>query len=393
MKVLVAHHSYSSALPSGEDLMVHKEIQLLGEMAEIDLATFITSSDEISGPGGLALAAARTMGLVNAPRDLVSRIREFQPDLLHVHNLLPGLGPRVFEIAADYNVKVVWSQHNYRLTCVNGLHVRSGAPCTVCVTSKSAVPGMLHGCYRDSRIGSAIVTIGRSRALASRSVERIDRFVCLTAFMRDWLERSGLPSERLVVRPTWAEDWGVATEVATGWAYVGRLDVAKGVRLLIDAVRRSPVGGFGQLRIAGDGPLRDEVANLAASRSDITFLGALSREGVRTLISSSSALIVPSLCFEGLPLVVVEAFSMGRPVLTTNHGSVGSLFSEPRGLGGGWAVPADADSIALALCNLSVADRRREGALARDRYAEFHSPDAARVSISEIYSDVLGDIT
>ena len=108
-------------------------------------------------------------------------------------------------------VPVVMTLHNYRLTCANAMLFREGAICEECVggSSKNAVR---HGCYRDSRIQSAIAvgTVELHKRLGSWT-DGIDRFITLTEFQRNVMLRAGLPAEKLVVKPNFVSDPGGGT--------------------------------------------------------------------------------------------------------------------------------------------------------------------------------------
>ena len=74
----------------------------------------------------------------------------------------------------------------------------------------------------------------------------------------------------------------------------------------------------------GDGPLRPELEEIVRQygNSQIEFCGTTSSEDVLELMQQASMLLVPSNCYEGLPLTIVEAFSRGLPVITSNLGAM-----------------------------------------------------------------------
>src|SRR5262249_29595221 len=110
--------------------------------------------------------------------------------------------------------------------------------------------------------------------------------------------------------------------------FIGRLSAEKGVALLLQAWERlaHPV----PLTIIGDGPLRPalEAETIRKNLSSITFVGWRSRRDVFAALKSASFLIVPSLCYEGFPLTLVEAFACGTPVLASSLGSLAEIVKD-----------------------------------------------------------------
>ena len=99
----------------------------------------------------------------------------------------------------------------------------------------------------------------------------------------------------MIVRPSSVDDPGPLEEgERAGIVYAGRLSDEKGVRVLIKAARRATF----PLEIIGEGPLAAELA--AAAPDHVRLRGPLPREEVRRRIASAEAVVVPSLCYEGL---------------------------------------------------------------------------------------------
>ena len=158
---------------------------------------------------------------------------------------------------------------------------------------------------------------------------------------------------------------------------VGRLSAQKGQLLLLEAFARALDQGVdAELVLAGDGEMREEIERLVRAKrieGRVRITGWISGSQVRREILSSRALVLSSFA-EGLPMVLMEAFALGRPVLATAIAGIPELVLD--GVNG-WLVPAGSvealsDAIAAVLRTPAsrleeMAQRGREAVLARHR--------------------------
>jgi glycosyltransferase involved in cell wall biosynthesis len=111
--------------------------------------------------------------------------------------------------------------------------------------------------------------------------------------------------------------------------YFGRLSREKGVRTLITAFQNLRTPGI-PLYIAGDGPERKDVEQIASQRknNEIKFMGYLTTEPLRKAIDSARAIILPSEWYENAPMAILESFSRGKPVIGANIGGIPELIDD-----------------------------------------------------------------
>lgn len=122
--------------------------------------------------------------------------------------------------------------------------------------------------------------------------------------------------------------------------FIGRLSEQKGTQLLVEAANQLKEEGLEfELVLVGDGPMRSELERLikAYGLDDNVILAGWKNDAeVRQAIRDSRALVMASFA-EGLPVVIMESLSMGRPVLSTNVAGVAELVKPGET---GWLVPA-----------------------------------------------------
>jgi glycosyltransferase involved in cell wall biosynthesis len=321
MHVLMAHNYYQQ--PGGEDQSFAAEAALL-EANNHTVLRYTLHNDQIDARQPLTLAQNTIWNrkVYAALREIFRRER---PQIAHFQNTFPLISPAAYYAARAEGVPVVQSVHNYRLLCPNALFFRDGRVCEDCLGKFIAWPGTLHACYRGSRAATGVVTMMLAAHRVSRTWRRaVDRYITLTDFGREKLIQGGFPAEKIVVKPNFVyPDPGVG-QGAGGYAlFVGRLSPEKGVGTLLAAWAslQRPI----PLKIIGDGPLAADVARASQQRAEITWLGSQPAERVLDVMKAAHVLIFPSQCYEGFPRVIVEAFAVGLPVVSSDLGTMSRL--------------------------------------------------------------------
>lgn len=170
---------------------------------------------------------------------------------------------------------------------------------------------------------------------------------------------------------------------------VGRLCEEKGQLLLVDAARRLAAEGIDfELVLVGDGEMRADLENLIAEhglQKRIRITGWLTGERVREEILGARALVLASF-MEGLPLVLMEAMGLGRPVISTFVGGIPELVEA--GVNG-WLVPAgDVSSLAHAMRQCLELDPEMLapiGAAGRQRVLAHHQVDTQACKLAALF--------
>jgi glycosyltransferase involved in cell wall biosynthesis len=347
LRVLQVHNQYRPGW-GGEDTVADLEADLLRRNGhEVERLSAWTS--ELEGASAFRLIGAG-FGAVWSSRGYSAAkaaISRFSPDILHAHNTFPLLSPSVFWAANQAGVPVVQTIHNYRLTCAGSLLLRDNQPCQDCV-GHFPWPALRHRCYGSSFFRTAAVT---AKNVAHRGLgtfeSKVQAYVALTEFSRDVLVRAGLPPERIFVKPNFTPAGTLPRSPRRPrMVFVGSMARSKGPHLLLDAWARLAPAGH-QLSMVGDGPERAELEGRYAANSSIVWHGFQSRNKVMEWVAASQWLVLPSLAYESCPMAVLEAFSVGTPVIVPNHGSFADLVSH--GQEGLLFSAGDAASLTLAL--------------------------------------------
>ncbi len=318
MNFLMVHNRY--LIRGGEDECFESEGALLREKGN-SVVEYIQDNQRIVKLGGIA-TALRTIWSGETFREIDRLLSNDPCDLVSVHNFFPLISPAVFYAARKHHTPVVWTLHNYRFFCLNGLCFRDGDVCERCLGKSFPWPGVRYACYRNSRAGSFVVAcmVAFHRLIKTWS-RKVDAFIVLTDFARGKFIQAGLPAEKIFIKPNFVlPDPGLGSGDGGYALFVGRLSEEKGVHLLLETWRRLEASL--PLWIVGDGPLTEEVLQAAQTDKRIRYCGRLPHDETMKIMQSASFLIFPSSWYEGMPRTIIEAFAAGLPVLCNDLGAM-----------------------------------------------------------------------
>jgi glycosyltransferase involved in cell wall biosynthesis len=325
MRVGLVHSFYRASLPSGENAMVNQQLMTLREAGH-DVRLLSRDSPEgvpLQNLAGMAVRVASHRG----PNPL-DNLGGWRPDILHVHNLFPNFG---YSWISACSIPIVTTLHNYRPICANGMLFRDGRPCEDCLRGGSW-HSVLHRCYRGSVSASIPMALrNRNGVEGDPLLSNAARIVVLSEMSWKWWRAAGIDARRMRVVPNCLEEAAdlPGSENREGWVVVSRLTPEKGV---LELIREWPSKGAPRLSVVGDGPLRRTVEQACAARPGVNYVGPLDQTGVGNALRGSVGLVIPSLCFENLPTVMLEATRAGCGVMA-RQGNVAAQFVRAHGGG------------------------------------------------------------
>jgi glycosyltransferase involved in cell wall biosynthesis len=333
-----------------------------------------------------ALAAARMFWNADAAKRFAALLRDFRPDLVHVHGIHRQLSPSILAEARRARVPVVQSLHDYHPICpADDLLFAGSSACEPPRCGRvNVLPCALYHCVQNSRPKSALSAV---EFLWRRWVLNyellVDAFISPSHYLQRTVRAGGYVRRPIHVLPNAIPTPPSAGPVGHGFAYAGRLSREKGLPCLLRAVELAGV----PLVVAGDGPLR---AGLAASApAGVEFLGRLDGPGVDAVLTAARAAVVPSEWAENAPMAVLEPMALGRPVVAARMGGIPEQVRD--GHEGILVPPGDPELLAAALRKLhdDEALAASMGEAARLRAADLFGPAAHIRGLLAIYDDVL----
>ncbi len=387
MNILQVHNRYK--IIGGEWTVLEQEYELLKKHHNID-QLIVENNEELKSLFRRFKLIFDTHYNRNAKNLMAKKLSSGNYDVMHVHNFFPLLSPSIFEAAREAGIPSVMSLHNFRLIHPNGLMYHKGKIDERSLQG-SAYQCVWDGVYRNSKLQTAVTAHMIEYHRKRKTWQRMpSAFIALSEFSKEKFVQGGLPEDRIFIKPNFLtdpldefDDLQISENKQNRFLYVGRLSNEKGIRDLIDCWMENSMDS--RLEIAGDGPLKKELEKKTKNRKNISWLGQQSKKEILRLLSESKGLIFPTRCYEGQPLILLEAMSMGCPVITSRIGNPKNIIQH--GENGLHFSPGNRremyNQLLYLVRNSSV--RMEMSRNARKSYLEHYTPDHNYRRLMDIY--------
>ena len=384
MKILAIHNAYQQY--GGEDIVARLESELLDQHGNA-CHRYVVSNKQISGVLSKIAAAFGVVFSFSSFRTVRKLIQEIKPDVVHVHNFFPLISPSVFYACNAEGVPVVLTLHNYRIICPTAVMMHAGV-----VTERSIQEGpwwsIMHRVYRGSLTGTFLLCLMifvHLRLGTWRNM--VDRIIVLSQFAHTRFSKAGIPTDSMVVKPNFVDIPPPIAFNRSGLLFVGRLSPEKGIEVLLSAANSMIAIGKAPHRtitVVGAGPLAKSVGE-----GPVLSLGALPADAVEQHMQRSVALLLPSIWYEGFPMVLVEAYANGLPVIASRIGALAELVED--GVTGLLFEPGNADDLTekMVWALTHPDEMRRMGDAARARYEALYTPERNYEQLVSIYQEAI----
>ena len=266
--------------------------------------------------------AGRAIYSQDARKRLRAMIHRFRPDVAHIRNIYHHLSPSILWELKSQNIPVIYHLNDFKLLCPSYNLVSQGEACEAC-KGGAFWRALGSGCYPglDARL-TLILEAYVHRCLGTYR-KCVDLFLAPSQFVRDKFIEHGWDASKFRVLPHFQgahANANVSTNPAASILYIGRLSAEKGIDDLLRAMRLMPET---RLIIAGDGPERERLQDLASSLQlpQVHFVGPVGATERDALIAQSRFTVLPSHAYETLGKTILESYAQRRPVVASDLGS------------------------------------------------------------------------
>ncbi|WP_333866092.1 glycosyltransferase family 4 protein [Sphingobacterium sp.] len=384
MRILIIHTFYQA--PGGEDTVFQQESSLLAQGHEVHTLTFQNKK----GWRG-ALQTLGSFWNICAAQRVKKTTHAFKPDIVHIHNTHYASGPIILRTIAKLGIPQVMTLHNFRLLCPSATLYHHNHLFLDSLQEEFPWTAVRQKAFNNSTVKTFLLALNYWFHRKIGTWKKVNRYITLSSFAKKIFVGSTLrlPSTQFDIKPNFVFPTSIAADITQPYfIYVGRLSDEKGILNLIDAF----IGTNFQLHIIGGGPLEDEVIQRIKDQPNIFYLGFKKRTEILPLIANAQALIVPSICFEGMPITILEAYSVGTAVLCSNLGPLPELVIPDKT--GQTFDPHNRKDIVQCLTAWSIKSTNEKDEIRKTSKAYYFSnftPEINQDKLLAIYQDAIHD--
>ena len=319
MKILICHNYYK--VKGGEDEVVDFEKSLLSKNSYEIIEYFKNSRDIDNGIKNFEIFLSMFFSL-STIFELKKIIKNFKPDIAHIHNVFPIISPSIYYILKKNHIPIIQTMHNYRFYCSNGLGLKSNQLCDKCL--KLSFKNIFQICSEKKVYDFSLkVIIYFMRKF--KIFNKIDFYLAPSEFMKNSLIKFKINEGKIILKRNSVNipEYHLQNTGKKGnyFTFIGRLSEEKGIMDLIEVFKDLK---YINLKILGDGPLKDKISIILKQEKlkNIELMGFITGNLKFDYILGSLSNIIPSICNEVSPVVLVESLKLGIPVIGSNMGSI-----------------------------------------------------------------------
>lgn len=319
-------------------------------------------------------------------------ISEENIDLVYTLQIAHYLHPAVILAAHDQGVPTISRLSDFYLLAPCYTLFKDQEPCELCLNKPFAA--WKHRCLKNS----SAVTLARIAAMRYQKLlgadKKVSCFLTPTKILQEKMLKAGFPAAKIRHLPTFVslpENLPNKEKREAFFLYSGNLLPHKGLLELLAGLRKVPSA---RLLVAGDANIDEakEVVRYIQENylSDrVELLGMLEKPALDRLYRKALAVVIPSIWYENLPNVLLEAVASGAPVLVSNIGSLTETVVD--GETGLTFDPFDPNDVARVLQE-AITDPQRLNTLAQNAFdviKAIHSPESHYRQLNNIFESAL----
>ena len=321
MNVLLAHNFYKFF--AGEDSIALREKGLLESNGE-NVYFYSKDNTETDNYGLFEKINffKQTVFSQTTKQEIKGLIEDFKPHVAYTHNIFPLISPSIIHTLHSQSIPCVQNVQDFRWLCPNGVFYINDKICEKC--KKGAFwNSVRHKCFRDSFLLSGLYATTICTNRLAGVFKKIDAFLCTTEFNKQKLMEAGIEEKRLFIKPNFLDITDIKPSFGNGnhIIFLGRLSPEKGLWTLVKAFEK--MKDF-LLRIVGTGPLEQVLKKYIQEQqiNNIVIDGFKQGKEKTEILKNSLFMVFPSEWYEHFPIVLLEAFAFGKPVVASNIGNM-----------------------------------------------------------------------
>lgn len=265
-----------------------------------------------------------------ARKNLRKLIKDFKPDVAHLHNIYHQLSPSVIAELKKQNVPMVFTLHDYKLICPNYSLFANGK-----IWEKSKKTKyyrcFFSKCIKNSYLKSLVATLEAYLHKILKTYQKVDLYISPSIFLKKKFRSFGFKKEIEVLPYPLLGFPESSQKIGDYILFFGRLSQEKGVDDLIKAYAKLETDT--KLVITGEGPEEKNLKTLVKQLglvNKVVFKGYKSGHELKNIVHNSKIVVYPSRWYENAPFSVSEAMAMSKVVVATKIGGLNEMIEDKK---------------------------------------------------------------
>ena len=263
-----------------------------------------------------------------AKKKFAALVAEFQPDVVHFHNIYHQLSFSLLDVIRRTGIPAVMTLHDYQMISSNYALFHHGA-----IAEESLGGSYYRGFLKNNMEQwgeSLIAMLIAYRRDWRHDSEVIGMYLSPSVFLKTKFVQAGWDESRITVVPN--PLWPIPTDIdnrsveqsSAPVVFFGRLSPEKGLHILLDAAALTPQIPY---ELVGTGPMSAELqARIEKEHlNNVTLVGFLKGEALFARLRAATLIVLPAIWYENAPQSIVEATALGQVVIATNIGGTAEL--------------------------------------------------------------------
>ena len=310
------HNFYRERTPSGENGAVG-EISKMLEDLDFDVRQFYSHTDIILKNLKTKVVVGNNLLMpliIQKNQEIYKQINEIET--VQIHNSFPGVNTSILKHINNLNIPVTQVIHNYRLTCLNGMHFRNNENCYDCLGANFNA-GIRNSCYGNSKILSAAKA--HHTSTLKKNLSSLEaKYIAVSNNVRDYLIEINIPSNLITVITNSVIALPTINADSNEILFVGRLEKEKGIESLLKLHKLDKT--LPKIHIIGSGPLEEFVRQEEVLNSKLIYHGQLSKNEISQVALKCKVAVMPNKWKEPFGKTLIEACSRGQAIVATDSG-------------------------------------------------------------------------
>jgi glycosyltransferase involved in cell wall biosynthesis len=324
-----------------------------------------------------------------AAKKLDQLIREFNPDIAHIHVFQHHLSSSIIRTLKKRNIPMIHTVHDLKIICPNYKMLNDQGICQKCHKSKF-YQCTLNKCIKNSYLKSFLGTIEAYFSKLINTYKKIDMYIMPSKFYESKFLEFGFNQEKMHFLPNFlvGDEFTPKYQYGSYFSYIGRLSEEKGIITLLKSMKDVK----GHLKVIGTGPLEEKLKELIVElklENRVELVGFKSNDELKELINHSQFIVVPSEWYENAPYTILEALALGKVIIGADIGGIPEFIEEGRN---GFLFEAGNELDLVNKINLVINQEElllRMSKHSRSIFEERYNDEAHYQEIMKFYKEVL----